>query len=90
MYKLKNQLRCKAQAKARKAKAKQEQEQLVQIPWHELGNSGPNAVQMKEIACVQQASGRPGQLTRQQKDKNAMTGKNGGCNTIGFMFRFAS
>ena len=80
MYKLKNKLRCKAQAKAKKAK----QEQLVQIPWHEFGNSGPNAVQLLEIACVLQANGRPGQLTRQQKDKNAMTGKSGRCKTIGY------
>ncbi len=83
----KNKARCIAQDKAKQAR---QREQLVPIPWHEFGNSGPNAVQMKEIACVLQANGRPGQLTRQQKDKNAMTGKSGRCNTVGFMFRFAS
>ena len=56
MYKLKNQLRCKAQAKAKKAK--QEQEQLVQIPWHELGNAGPNAVYILGENWIVNAGGK--------------------------------
>jgi len=81
MYKRKNRDRCKAQAQAKLAR---QEEKLAPIPWHEFGNSGPNSVQIIEIACVLQASGRAGQLTRQQKDKNASTGKHGRCKTIGY------
>ena len=80
MYKRKNRDRCKAQAKAKIEK----EIALAPIPDHEFGNSGPNAVQILEIACIQQAHGRPGQLTKEQSIKNASTGKHGRCKTIGY------
>ena len=81
MYKRKNRERCKAQHRAKLAR---QEEKLAPIPDHEFGNSGPNAVQILEIACIQQAHGRPGQLTKEQSIKNASTGKHGRCITIGY------
>ena len=55
MYKRKNKDRCKAQAKAKLAR---QDEKLAPIPWHEFGNSGPNAVYILNENWVVNAGGK--------------------------------